>query len=134
MSAGIIVGAIGVLILVVGVISGLRTRSFLGAAATAQGRVVEFVKHTSEGSESGSSTHAVVEFAAENGATVKFTEKSQTMGGLAVGSEVPVKYDPAAPEKARISTGGRLWLTTIVLVAVGAVMAIVGVVMGLSGS
>ena len=62
-----------------------------------------------------------------------FIEKSQTFGALSVGSAVPVKYDPAAPKKARIATSGRLWVTTIVLVALGAVLLIVGVILGVIG-
>ena len=132
MLAGIILDAIGVLFLVVGAVTGVGIRRFLSTAVATQGTVVGFVKQTS-GSEGGTSTHAQVEFAAPDGTTVKFTEKSQTFGGLAVGAEVPVKYDPAKPGKARIATSGRLWVNTIVLAGLGAVLLIVGVVLAIIG-
>lgn len=128
---GLILAGVGVLILVVGAVTGLRIRSLLSTAAEAQGKVVGFIQQSS--GEGGTSKHAQVEFTTAAGETVTFTEASQTVGGLAVGSEVPVKYNPAQPKKARIATGGRLWVSTIVLVALGAVLLIVGVILGLSG-
>jgi hypothetical protein len=135
MLGGILLGAVGVLFLVVGAITGIRLRRFLGSAVEIQGKVVGFEEQVSTDSDGDrtSSTHAKVEFETASGQKMIFTEKSQTLGGLAVGSAVPVKYDPAAPRKARIATGGRLWLSTIVLVALGAVLVIVGVIVGLSG-
>ena len=128
---GLILGAIGVLFLIVGAVIGIGTRRFLNAAVDTQGKVVGFVKQASN--EGGSSTHAQVEFATAAGETVTFTEKSQTFGGLAVGSAVPVKYDPAAPKKARIATSGRLWVTVIVLVGLGAALLIVGAILAVLG-
>lgn len=134
-SAGIIAGAVGVLFMVVGVISWIRIRRFLSAAVDTKGEVVGFEEKVSTDSDGdrSSSTHAQVMFATADGRSVIFTEKTQTMGGLALGSAVPVKYDPAKPEKARIATGGRLWVTTIVIVAIGVVLVIIGVAVGLSG-
>ena len=109
----------------------LRLRSFLSTAASAQGKVVGFVKQTSN--EGGSSTHAKVEFVTADGQTRTFVESSQTFGRLAVGSGVPVKYHPTGPKKARIATSGRLWTTSIALLALGVVLLIIGVIMGLSG-
>ena len=62
---GIILGAVGVLFLVVGVITALRLRRFLSTAVAVQGKVVGFAKQTSN--EGGSSTHAQVEFATAAG-------------------------------------------------------------------
>jgi hypothetical protein len=131
MLTGLILGAAGVLVLIVGAVTGFRIRSLLNTAAEAQGKVVGFVKQAL--SEGGSSKHAEVEFVTADGETVTFTETSQTMGGLAVGSQVPVKYDPARPRKARIATGGRLWGTVIMLSVVGIALLIVGVVLVIIG-
>jgi hypothetical protein len=131
MQTGIILGAVGLLLAMVGAIMALRLRAFLGRAASAQGKVVGFVKQTS--SEGGSSTHAQVEFVTADGETRMFVENSQTFGRLSAGTAVPVKYDPAEPKKARIATSGRLWTTSIVLIALGVVLLIVGVVLGLNG-
>jgi hypothetical protein len=128
---GLILGGVGILILIVGAVTGFRVRSLLNTAAEARGRVVGFVKQSS--SEGGSTKHAEVEFATASGETVTFTETSQTMGGLAVGSEVPVKYDPARPKKARIATSGRLWGTVVMLIVVGIALLIVGVVLVIIG-
>ena len=129
---GIILGAVGVLFLIVGAVMGMGTRRFLSSAVDTQGKVVGFVKQSS-GSEGGTSTHAQVEYSTAAGETVTFTEKSQTFGALSVGSAVPVKYDPAAPKKARIATSGRLWVTVIVLVGLGVALLIVGVVLAVVG-
>ena len=135
MLAGIIVGAVGVLFLVIGVISWLRIRRFLSAAASAKGEVVGFEQHVSTDSDgdTSSSTHAQVQFATADGKSVIFVERSQTMGGLAMGAVVPVKYDKANPSEARIATSGRLWVATIVLFAVGVVLAIVAIALALNG-
>lgn len=132
MLTGIILGAVGVLFVVVGAVTAMGVRRMLRVAVATEGKVVGFVKQSS-GSEGGTSTHAQVEFATAAGETVTFTEKSQTFGALSVGSVVPVKYDPGAPKKARIATTGRLWVTTIVLVALGAALLIVGVVLAVIG-
>ena len=135
MFAAILLGAVGALFLVVGLINGLRIKRFLSTAVAIQGKVVGFEEQVSTDSDgdTSSSTHAQVEFETASGQKIVFTEKSQTLGGLAMGSAVPVRYDPAAPRKARIATSGRLWVSTIVLVALGAVLVIVGVIVGLSG-
>jgi hypothetical protein len=128
---GIILGAVGIVFLIVGVVTGMGVRRLLNVAVATDGKVVGFVKQSSN--EGGSSTHAEVEFATASGDTVTFVEKSQTFGALSVGSIVPVKYDPAAPKKARIATSGRLWVTTVVMVGAGAVLLIVGVVLVVIG-
>lgn len=131
MLTGLILGAVGLLFVIVGGVTGLRLRSFLSTAVAAQGKVVGFVKQSSN--DGGSSTHAQVEFAPAGGPSVTFVEKSQTFGKLSVGSEVPVKHDPMAPGKARIATSGRLWVTPIILIALGAVLLIVGVILVVLG-
>jgi hypothetical protein len=128
---GLILGAVGILILVVGAVMGMRLRRFLSTAVETRGTVVGFVKQSS--SEGGSTKHAQVEFAGAAGETVSFTEASATMGGLAVGSEVPVKYDPASPKKARIASSGRLWGTVVMLIIVGAALLVVGAILLLIG-
>jgi hypothetical protein len=128
---GIILGAVGIVFLIVGAVTGMGVRRLLNVAVATEGKVVGFVKQSS--SEGGSSTHAEVEFATTSGDTVTFVEKTQTFGALSVGSAVPVKYDPAAPKKARIATSGRLWVTTIIMFAAGIPLLIVGVVLAVIG-
>lgn len=128
---GIILGAVGIVFLIVGAVTGMSVRRLLRVAVATDGKVVGFVKQSS--SEGGSSTHAEVEFATASGDIVTFVEKSQTFGALSVGSVVPVKYDPAAPKKARIATSGRLWVTTFVMVGVGTALLVVGVVLAVIG-
>ena len=130
--AGIILGAVGVIFLVVGTFTGIGIRRFLSAAVATDGKVVGFVKQSS-GSEGGTSTHARVEYSTAVGETVTFTEKSQTFGSLSIDTAVPVKYDPGAPKKARIATTGRLWASTIVLAGLGVALLIVGVVLAVVG-
>ena len=129
---GFILGGIGILFLIVGTVMTVRLRSFLSGAAATRGTVVGFVKQSS-GSDGGTSKHAQVEYATEAGETVTFTETSQTMGGLKVGSDVPVKYDPAQPRKARIASSGRLWATPVMLFVLGVALVIVGVILLMIG-
>lgn len=124
---GVILSGIGVIFLGVGVFMAVRLARFLGTAVATRGKVVGFVEQSSD--EGGSTTHARVEFAAADGSAVTFTETSQTRGKLALGAEVPVKYDPSAPAKARIATGGRLWVTPIIMIGLGAVLLVVGVIL-----
>lgn len=128
---GIILGAVGLLFVVVGAVMALRLRSFLNTAVAAQGKVTGFV--TQNSNEGGSSTHAKVEFVTADGETRTFVESSQTFGRLSVGSVVPVKYDPTGPKKARIATSGRLWTTSIATLTLGAVLLIIGVVLRIIG-
>jgi hypothetical protein len=128
---GLILIGVGFLILIVGAVTGIRIRNLLSTAAEAQGKVVGFVKQSS--GDGGSSKHAQVEFATASGETMTFTEPSQTLGGLSVGSEVSTKYNPAQPRKARIATGGRLWGSTIMLIVVGVALLIVGVILLIIG-
>jgi hypothetical protein len=128
---GLILGAIGALFLIVGAVTAIRTRRFLSRSVAAQGTVVGFAKQTSN--EGGSSTHAQVEFSTAAGESVTFTERSQTFGGLAKGAAVPVTYDPARPRNARISTSGRLWVSTIITIGLGVALVVVGVILVLVG-
>ncbi len=131
MQTAIILGAVGLVFVVVGAVMGVRLRAFLSTASEAQGKVVGFVKQTSN--EGGSSTHAKVEFVTADGQTRTFVENSQTFGRLSVGSAVPVKYDATGPKKARIATSGRLWTTPVLLLALGVGLLIAGVIVGLVG-
>jgi hypothetical protein len=130
---GIVLGAVGLLFLTIGVVSALRTRKFLNTSVAVQGELVGFEEQvlTDSDGDRTSSTHAVVQFVSAAGATVTFTEGSQTFGGLQVGDPVPVRYDPSQPERARIATGGRLWVRNIVVLALGAGLLIAGVIVTL---
>lgn len=129
MSTELILGALGVLFVIVGIVFIVRVRSFLRGAAEARGRVVKLVKvSSSSGGETSNSTHAMVEYTTADGQATTFMEKSQTFGGLKAGSEVPVRYDPAQPAKARISTRGRLWATPIGFIAAGVGLVVAAVI------
>ena len=121
MFAGWLLGGAGLLFVAIAAISGLRTRKFLSTAVAADGTVTGFEEQTSTDSDGDttSSFHAVVTFSTAGGDSVKFTEKTQTFGGLSEGDVVPVKYDPTDPERARMVKGAVEWLTPIVLGSLG---------------
>jgi hypothetical protein len=110
----------------------IRTRRFLETAVPTTGTIVDLIASSS--SEGGTVYRAVVQFKTSDGRDFQWTETmaSNPPAGQP-GDEVPVKYDPANPEEARITKPFRLWflpglfgLLGVIFGGVGAVMAIIG--------
>jgi len=110
----------------------LRARDFVKRAATTVGVVVDFVEETSEerrGDDLVTVTYfyPVVHFQTASGAPVAFrsavgSERPQ----LSKGQQVPVLYDAAHPQEAKIRSFVQVWWVTLALVFVAALLAIVG--------
>ena len=130
MFAGLLLTGTAVLFLAIAAVSAMRARRFLSSALGVEGTVTGFEEQTSTDSDGDttSSFHAVVQFVTAGGEPVQFTEETQTFGGLKEGDAVAVKYDPAQPERARVVTGKREWLTPIVAGLLGFALLIPGVI------
>lgn len=97
---------ISVTMLIIGIISYIRTKNFLAGAVETRGVVIENVY---KGSDEGSSMYSPkIRFTDSMGQAVEFTENwSTNRPDYAVGGEVIVLYNPAEPQKAR--RGGKKW-------------------------
>jgi uncharacterized protein DUF3592 len=110
----------------------MRARDFVRRAATTVGVVVDFVEETSEerrGDDFVTATYfyPVVHFQTASGEQVKFQSSAgSTRPSLRKGQMVPVLYDPARPEQARIRSFVQVWWLPLALVFIAAVLAIVG--------
>lgn len=118
------VAAIGGLFLVGGSILAWMTLPLAWADGTAEGTVVSY--DTRHGRKGRSTTHApVVEFMA-NGKLVRFASSlSSSPPSYALNTKVPVRFDPAKPERAEIDAWHILWAPLIfpvfgLLITIGA--------------
>lgn len=118
LGVGVLCGAIAVFFLV-------RTRRFLAGAVDAQGTVISMV--ASSGSEGGTVYSPVVQFRAQDGQTVTFTDSvASSPPSHQAGDVITVKYSPGDPQSARIGTGFRLWFVPVLLGGLGAIFLAVG--------
>lgn len=118
LGVGVLCGAIAVFFLV-------RTRRFLAGAVDAQGTVISMV--ASSGSEGGTVYSPVVQFRAQDGQTVTFTDSvASSPPSHQAGDVITVKYSPGDPQNARIGTGFRLWFVPVLLGGLGAIFLAVG--------
>lgn len=126
--AGGILLAVGAIELLVGLFFYFRTRSFLERALDTTGTVKGFSQSSS--SEGGTTYHPVVAYAAADGRTLEFTDSiGSNPPAFEVGETVPVKYDRARPESAKIAKPLRIWLVAGLLTSMGALSAAVGVLL-----
>lgn len=100
-------GFISVTMLVIGIVSYIRTKKFLNSAIETKGIVIEDVYKGSEDG-GGSMYSPKVKFTDRMGKEYIFTENwSSNRPDFKIGDEVIVLYNPAKPEKAR--RGGKKW-------------------------
>lgn len=112
-----------------------NTRSFLGKAVEANGRVIglERSRSSSTSSTSSSSTYRpVVEFTTASGKRIEFTSSvGSNPPSYREGEAVTVLYLAADPYRARIKSFFSLWFGFMILLGLGLVFAGVGVGMAL---
>jgi hypothetical protein len=122
--AGLVAMAGGAIPMMVAVFLGWRTRRFLETAVDAVATVIG--NRYSGGGES-ASYHPIVRFSTREGETVEYEDSLGTNPArYDEGDSVPVKYDPSRPQKARISTGFRLWFAPVLVGGIGAVVLVIG--------
>ncbi|MEO8514106.1 MAG: DUF3592 domain-containing protein [Ignavibacteria bacterium] len=99
-------GIISFTMLLIGIISYVRTKRFLASSIETRGVVVESVYKGSE--EGGSMYSPKIKFNDTMGKEIEFTENwSTNRPDFKTGDEVIVLYNPADPYKAR--RGGKKW-------------------------
>lgn len=93
-------------------------------SAHADGTVVELVP-------GGRGYRAVVEFAAPNGATIRFTSPvSSNPPPARVGQHVEVRYDPGNPQDAEINTYWQVWFLPTLFGILAGPLLLAGVAFG----
>jgi hypothetical protein len=129
---GVIFLAVAAVMLALGFFFLSRTRRFLRTAVDATGRIVDLVE--SSGSEGGTVYQAVVEFQTGDGRTVRWQETmaSNPPAGHP-GDNVPMKYDPADPNKARIAKAVRMWFMPMLFGGLGLLFLVLGVILTIAG-
>ena len=124
--------AIGLVLLIIGGVLLQRDSRFGDAAATAEGRVIEVVRHVDRKSDrsKGVTFTAVIAFTDRSGTQQTFSESISTNPPrFAVGDQPAVLYDPAQPSRAVVDDfWGRKGVATI-FSALGAVFALLGLVL-----
>ena len=105
----------------VGLYEAAEVQRDLSRAARAQGTVVDNAYQTTfDGTHQTGAYYPVVEFAAAEGQTVRFTDGVGSLPpDYTVGAPVTVFYDPSDPRTARLASWKRLWFAPTLLVVVG---------------
>jgi Protein of unknown function (DUF3592) len=124
--------AVGAVQLGLGIFFFVRTRRFLRRAVETTGTIVDLIE--SSGSEGGTVYQAVVEFQTADGRAIRWQESmaSNPPAGQP-GEQIPIKYDPANPNKARIAKTFRLWFLSGLLGLLGLLFLGLGVVLTVAG-
>ena len=124
---------VGLIVLTVGIVVGVRTAWFVHRAIPTEGKVVALESRRSTGAGTrrtrrSSRTYVpVFEFKDSSGAVHRVTETvGSRPAAFASGETVTVLYRPENPEQAHIKALSTLWLGTLILVPMGLGFAIVG--------
>ncbi len=131
---GIIAVMVGGLLALIALFLYMRTRSFIGRAREAKGRVIEMVysRNSSEGTSGGYS--AVYQFKTLDGqSVVKQDGLSTNPPRFTVGQELSVLYEPGDPNKAQINTWMSLYFVPVLLGGIGLIFAVVGIALAVPG-
>ncbi len=98
---------VGSILLALAVILWRRTRSFLAVAVDADGTIINLATVRTS---SGTGYRAIVEFDTHDGRRVRWRDKVTSDPPVGqCGERLPMKYDPANPQNARINLPSRLW-------------------------
>jgi hypothetical protein len=101
-----------------------ETAKFVDRSRTAKGTVTELSEARSISREGKSRTvyYPVVQFRTEGEAVIEFRSNfGSNPPSHRKGERVPVRYDPADPQEARIDTPASIWLVTWILGGLGVV-------------
>jgi hypothetical protein len=129
---GVIFLAVGAIQLGLGVFFLVRTRRFLRTAVDTTGTIVDLVE--SSGSEGGTAYSAVVEFGAADGRTIRWKESMSSNPSVGrKGDQLPMKYDPADPNNARVAKATRMWFMPGLFGGLGLLFLGLGVALTIAG-
>lgn len=131
----LVFGVVGVVPLLLGIYIYQQRSLFVAEANSAQGVVVEIFLATSNARTGGEDikTYAprVVFFAASNQKVEFRSRASKSDPGYKVGDQVPVLYDPATPEKAKINTFFHLWMLPTIMIAMGGLFSTIAILVAI---
>ena len=123
--------AVGLVLLLVGVVVWLRTRRFVAESFRVTGTVVGLAAR--RGHKGGTTYSPVVEYATREGAIRQFTDPvSSRPAGYSVGDRVEVLYHWRDHDRARLASRFRLYFVPAVLGFMGLIFTGVGVVIAVS--
>lgn len=121
---GILLFAMGVAILIAGIISILKRRSQIANSLRADGQITSFA---TEMGRSGYLHYPVVEFTIPSGRSISFKSSvGSSRTGYSVGQQVKVLYDVRNPMEAEIDSLSSLWLVPGCMVAMGLAFTVGG--------
>lgn len=119
--------AVGLLLLIIGVVAWFRTRRFVSESFRVSGTVVGLAAR--RGHKGGTTYSPVVEFATREGAVRQFTDPvSSRPAGYSVGQRVEVLYHWRDHDRARLASRFRLYFVPALLGFMGLIFAGVGLV------
>lgn len=108
---------VGLGLLTGGFLSFRNTQAFFHAAISTTGSVIGNDRHID--SERNITYYPTVQFRTNSGRLIEFASNSGSSKYSAIGSKVPVLYDPTHPQEARINSFFSLWGATLVLSILG---------------
>jgi hypothetical protein len=121
---------VGVTFLFIGLITqgvagyaAIRTGQWLSSSVETTGKVTD---HESRRSRKGRTIAERVTFADPEGVEHEFVSSMSTSSPFAIGSPVPVRFDPTNPNVAAINTPFRNWFIPGLLGTIGLVFALIG--------
>ena len=123
--------AVGLVLLIIGVVVWVRTRRFVAESFRVGGTVVALAAR--RGHKGGTTYSPVVEFATREGAVRQFTDPvSSRPAGYSVGQRVEVLYHYRDHDRARLASRFRLYFVPALLSFMGLLFTGIGAVIALS--
>ncbi|HYC78963.1 MAG TPA: DUF3592 domain-containing protein [Planctomycetota bacterium] len=122
---GAVVFVVGVGPLVAAGAAAVSTNRFLSRASAATGEIVG--EEADRGRKGGVTYRPIVSFQDASGATHVVATDAGTSERVVVGETVPILYDPASPDDARIDAFLHLWFLPTALGAIGGGFMILGI-------
>ncbi len=126
---GSIFAGVGSIFVIAGIIIAVNTRSIAGKSISAQGTVIDLVKHTSKDSDGSSFTayYPVIKFTANSGKPIEFEANSgSNPPTYTKGQKVEILYNPQEPESAKINTLSDFWILPAMFIGMGSVFVLIG--------
>ena len=124
---GLFFAGVGVAMIVGGIRSAANRRRLLESGLAAEARCLD--TYTRSSSEGTGSRHAVLSFTTGDGREIRI--QPVITGPIVVGDFVTVRYDPARPERAVMTTTGAGSVANGCAMAAGLVVSVLFIVVGL---
>jgi Protein of unknown function (DUF3592) len=120
--------AVGVVFIVIGILLFVRSRRFVGRAASAIGTIMDVKTRWRLGAPRLRQV-SVVRFQTQDGQTVEF-ESARSILSQGPGGQLEVLYDPLNPEEARSNSFMELWLYPLFFSLFGFFFFVLGTFIG----